>query len=213
VRTDYEPEPAAPQRNTQGVPRDGLVAWYSMEGFDANSATWSDESGNGHHATVSSGQLNLVEEESGPALHGTTSTRVDFGQVIPPTFTVASVTRYRPGSHGRILQGSGANWLHGHWGNNNCIAYYSGWKTSHSAGSNEEWQVMIGQNSGPNGGIMMCNGNRVEQHGHSGSGNVGLHIHGGNHAGEVSDFGIREVITWNRALSEDEILAVNDYLR
>ena len=49
------------------------------------------------------------------ALEGNTSQSIDFGPVIAGAFTICSVTRYS-GLHNRqrILQGLGANWLHGH---------------------------------------------------------------------------------------------------
>lgn len=208
------PEAAAPVGgggggNSNAVPLDGLVAWYSIDNFDASSGTWSDKSGNSLNAQVTSGALTLVQEEGGPALHGTTSTQIEFGDVIPSTFTVAGVTRYTGGTRQRILNGHGANWLHGHWGSRTCVAHYNGWITSHSTyDGQDDWHVMIGQNS-PNG-IMRCDGNDVRQSSHQGSSATGLHI---NRGGEVSDFAVREVITWNRALSEAEIDAVSEYLR
>lgn len=210
LRTDYEFEPApVDNRDTSAIPRDGMVAWFSMDNFDANSGTWTDESGNGLTGRVTHGQLQVVEEEDGPALHGTTSTHVDFGHIVHSHFTIASVQRYREGRHGRILDGTNFNWLHGHWGNNACVGYYNGWKTSHSRGSDNEWKVVIGQNGGP--GQFTCNGENIATTG-GGQGNTGVKINSGAHSGETSDFAIREVIAWNRHLSQEELNAVNNFL-
>ena len=98
-----------------------LNAWYCPGAFNIASSTWQDCSGNGKTATLSgSGLAELRSEGHGAtsevlALSGTTSSVISFGAVIQSEFTVCSVTRYTGGAKGRILNGVGANWLHGHW--------------------------------------------------------------------------------------------------
>ena len=43
-------------------------------------------------------------------------------------------------------------------------------------------------------------------------GDAHLYINEGCHSGEKSDFGVMEVIVWNRALSEDEMWTSMEYL-
>ena len=63
------------------------------------------------------------------ALSGTTSSVISFGPVIKSAFTVCSVTRYTGGVKGRILNGGGKNWLHGHRNGNAGVAHYEIWMT------------------------------------------------------------------------------------
>ena len=106
-----------------------LNAWYCPGAFDIASGTWQDCSGNGNTATLSGSGLaelrsagHLAPSEV-LALSGTTSSVIAFGPVIKTEFTVCSATRYTGGAKGRILNGGGANWFHGHHGGKAGVAY------------------------------------------------------------------------------------------
>ena len=98
-----------------------LTAWYCCGAFDLASGTWPDWSQEGNTATLSgSGFAELSSTGHGAsaevvALSGTPSSQISFGNIIESSFTLCSVTRYTGGSTGRILDGGGANWLHGIW--------------------------------------------------------------------------------------------------
>ena len=148
----------------------------------------------------------------------------DFGNVLPPTHTVCSVTRYgraRDGSfkRGRILQSrSGNNWLHGHWSNRAGVAYYTGWLTSHERNIDvTDWVVLCGTNGAQRAFDGLSSGtpaNIASQSTTPGkfTETIPLYI---NHGGvdEKSDFAVMEVITWDRVLSEGEMVATVDYLK
>ena len=96
------------------------------------------------------------------ALAGTTSSVIDFGPVIQDEFTLCSVTRYAGDVKHRILNGGGANWLHGHHAGKAGVAFYEGWKTSAIEGSvspNTDWLVMCGTNAGSQ--LTLANGIHV----------------------------------------------------
>ncbi len=49
-------------------------------------------------------------------LSGSTAMNIAFPVgSIPQQFTILGLSRYNGGTRRRILQASGANWLHGHW--------------------------------------------------------------------------------------------------
>ena len=199
------------------VPPEGLVAWYQPETWRDAQKEWHDASGHNHVGRVTHGSVSFGRAEGHGAkrvvgaVSGGTGASFDFGAVIKPQFTIASVCRYTGGARARILQGTRSNWLHSHWGSHRGVAHYDGWKTSSSSSvcAEHEWVVMIGQNCGE--GILRANGVSVGTGG-GGSGDQGLVINAGRHSGEKSDWAVSELLTWDRALTRDEIARVEAYL-
>jgi len=197
---------------------EGMNAWYCPGAFDlASSNTWQDCSGNGNTAALSGS--GLVESRSAGhgatsevlALSGTTSSVISFGAVIPSAFTVCSVTRYTGGTKGRILDGGGGNWLHGHLGGRAGVAYYEGWKTAYqnNVSPNTDWLVMCGSNAGSQ--LKLANGVDVGTAA-GGTGGVSLFVNGGDHRQQSSDFAIAEVVVWPRGLTDVEMRGVSEHL-
>ena len=145
-------------------------------------------------------------------LAGDSNAGYDFGKIMKPDFTICSISRYvAGGSMGRILQsGHHPNFLHGHWSRQTGVAYYSSWVTPHESPSNTNWLVMCGNNKGV---VYVGNEQRniAKGDGVLHSEDFHLYINEG-FANEASDFGVMEVITWNRALSEDEMWTSMEYL-
>jgi hypothetical protein len=127
---------------------------------------------------------------------------------IPLTFTICSVTRYSGNAKGRILDGEGANWLHGHYNGKAGVAYYNGWATSDSNNltPKTDWLIHCGQNGGD--GLQIINEGASIGTGTSGIGNVRLTIMDGGHRNEVSDWQAMEIAVWNRALTSEEMNTV-----
>jgi len=197
-----------------------LNAWYCSGAFDVASSTWQDCSGNGNTATLSGSGLAEVRSAGHGAasevlaLSGTTSSVISFGPVIKSEFTVCSVTRYTGGAKERILQGGGANWLHGHWGGQAGVAYYEGWKTAEqgSVSPDTDWVVMCGTNAGSQ--LTLVNGVDVGT-ATGGESGVSLFVNAGDRkdtSDEKSDFAIAEVVVWPRGLTSEEMRSVSDHL-
>eukprot|EP00964_Phaeocystis_antarctica_P058418 scaffold34652_cov69-Phaeocystis_antarctica.AAC.2 len=144
------------------------------------------------------------------ALSGTPSSVIAFGAVIQSEFTVCSVTRYTGGAKQRILQGEGANWLHGHYGGAAGVAYYEGWKTTYQdhVSPDTDWVVMCGTNAMPQ---LLVNGVDVGTAA-GGRGHVSLFVNAGTHSGQSSDFAIAEVAVWPRGLTSAEMHRVSEHL-
>jgi len=145
------------------------------------------------------------------ALSGTTSSQIAFGPVIKSEFTVCSVTRYTGGRKQRILNGGGANWLHGHWRGNAGVAYYEGWKTAvkDNVSPDTDWVVMCGSNAGSE--LKLANGVDVGI-ATGGIGGVSLFVNAGRFPSEKSDFAIAEVVVWPRGLTDVEMRGVSEHL-
>eukprot|EP00964_Phaeocystis_antarctica_P080493 scaffold50276_cov62-Phaeocystis_antarctica.AAC.2 len=221
------PPPPPPSSPLPAAYPGDLNAWYCSGAFDIASSTWQDCSGNGMTATLSGS--GLAESRSAGhgatsvvlALSGTTSSVISFGAVIQSSFTVCSVTRYTGGAMGRILNGEGANWFHGHaqtTSNPAGVAYYNGWKTAEgSVSPNTDWVVMCGTNAGSQ--LKLVNGVDVGTAA-GGAGGVSLSVNGGwyNQNGglysgnQKSDFAIAEVVVWPRGLTSAEMRSVSDHL-
>jgi hypothetical protein len=208
--TPLQPLPAA-------YPKD-MNAWYCPGAFDlgASSNTWQDCSGNGNTAALSG--LGLAESRSAGhgatsevlALSGTTSSVISFGAVIPSEFTVCSVTRYTGGTKGRILNGGGANWLHGHLLGLAGVAHYDMMNMAfqNNVSPNTDWVVMCGTNAGSQ--LKLANGVDVGTAA-GGTGGVSLFVNAGTYD-EKSDFAIAEVVVWPRGLTSDEMRGVSEHL-
>ena len=194
-----------------------LNAWYCPGAFDVASNKWADCSGNGNTATLSGsglaewrgaghGATNDVH-----ALTGTTSSVISFGAVIQNEFTVCSVTRYTGGTKGRILQGGGNNWLHGHLGGRAGVAFYRGWKTAlqDNVSPDTDWVVMCGTNAESQ--LKLVNGADVGS-ATGGVGDVSLFVNGGSYADAASDFAIAEVVVWPRGLTAEEMRGASEFI-
>ena len=190
-----------------------MVAWFKSE--DASPA-WKSAVGS-WQARVTKGSVTRRFNAGSGALvpvaylDGLTNAGLDFGKIMKPDFTICSITRYLEGGiHGRILQSASPNFLHGHWSRQTGVAYYSSWVTPHENPSNTNWLVMCGNNKG----VVFVGKdarNIAVHHGHPHGEDFHLYINEG-FANEASDFGVMEVITWNRALSEDEMWTSMEYL-
>ena len=195
-----------------------MNAWYCPGAFDLTSSTWQDCSGNRNTAALSG--FGLAESRSAGhgatsevlALSGTTSSVIAFGSVIPSDFTVCSVTRYTGGTKRRILDGAGANWLHGHHEGKAGVAHYGAWNTAYQnhVSPNTDWAVMCGSNAGSQ--LKLVNGVDVGTTAAGGTGGVSLWVNGGDNSHQSSDFAIAEVVVWPRGLTDDEMSGVSEYL-
>ena len=191
-----------------------MVAWYKSE--DASPA-WKSAVGS-WQARVTKGSITRkVEAGNGAAkpvayLDGLTNAGLDFGKIMKPDFTICSITRYlyAGGIMGRILQNIHPNFLHGHHGHRTGVAHYSTWVTPYEVPSSTDWLVMCGNNKGV---VYVGNERRniAIRHGVLHSEDFHLYINEG-FTNEASDFAVMEVITWNRALSEDEMWTSMEYL-
>ena len=192
-------------------------AHYTYHSWDASTNTWYDTSGNDFHSNVATGTVAAVSETASGGLNylsGGTSDSICLSDsyIIASTFTICSLSKYTStGNRNRIIQSSTANWLHGQWNAQSGVAYYEGWQTSYSSTVSDAgaWLLFCGQNGGS--GYFRANGETVAQS-TSGRGNQKLCVNTGVYPSEVSEWAVAEIITWDRALSLNEIIEVEAHL-
>lgn len=160
-----------------------------------------------------------VKEEAGAGarrnvkhVRGDRNAGYSFGEIIGSTFTACTLSRYTGHHRGAILQGRRRAWFQGHYGDRAGVAYYEGWITHHrDYVSRFNWVAMCGKNHGRE--MYINNGGNVavrEPHGRAAGTDV--FINRGVWGGSRSDWGVSEVITWDRSLSTAEMKAVSRYL-
>ncbi|CAE7327735.1 unnamed protein product [Symbiodinium microadriaticum] len=192
-----------------------MVAWFKSE--EADSA-WNSAVGSWQARVTRGSPTKKVEAGHGATspvayLSGDAHTGIDFGVIMKPDFTICSVTRYLGGTNKRILQHNHPNWLHGHWGGAVGVAFYGDWVYQHGWGKPQtDWLVMCGNSAGAifRGQEKRNIGEGAEKVVKS-NGDAHLYINDGHYT-ESSDFGVMEVIVWNRALSDGEMWTSMKYL-
>lgn len=196
----------------------GLVGWYR---YDSRSGTtWYDLSGNGNHATLS-GTLIDTEVVSGNGASSNQSAlwfKWDGGtgygtclwpsNILPSTYTLFHVSRYRGVVNNRILQGYDANWLSGHWANNTPACYHNAWLYYPALGTNNNWAYYTDQNN-----LFRRNGTTLATSGAGSPSYARLSINTSVATSEWSDAAVAEVLVYNSNLSATDYGKVEDYLK
>ena len=144
-------------------------------------------------------------------VRGEVNGRFQFGDIIPSTFTICSLSRYIGGTRGPILQSKRQNWFHGHYGDRAGVAYYGGrWTTSHVDNACRHcWVAMCGKNRGKE--AYVNDGKNVATGDAAGTGgNADVFVNEGRHG--RSDWAVAEIITWDRLLDTEEMRAADRYL-
>jgi len=186
----------------------GYIGWYTAASFSAG--TWTDLSGNGNHGTVSRGSVTVVSTTGNGAsatfnvLQGGTGGGILFPvAILPSTFTLFHLTRYN-GSQERIYNGTGNNWLNGHWNGSSGVAHHDGWVGGVGNIHGANWVLSASQNS-------LYRSNKVTRGTAGGGTSTRLGVNDGS-ALEVSDWQTAECIVYNTHLSSGDYIAVEDYL-
>ena len=200
------------------VPQSGLIAWYksSALGQTGNGGTkWASSVGS-LVAKPLAGTVETVTTTGNGAnglvrmVTGATTASYTFGDILKDQYTICSMTRYTGSHKTRILQGSKNNWLHGHHDGGAGVAHYGGWLGQQSTRLTnvDDWVVLCGTSK-----ILMLDGKTVATRSNHIPGNQGVVINSGGYGHEKSDWGVAEVIAWNRALSEKEMQDASAYLK
>ena len=192
----------------------GLIPEFSnSSGMDVscNSVTQTTASGNGASAAI-------------PYVYGTTTSTMQWpAGSIPSTFTICSTTRYTGDENQRRIISSShptdnqLNLVHGHYGGSRGAAYYGGWLSNGTTDTTKNWLIMCGKNLGNIPGNIYYDGAA------NGSSNVitpftdAIGINRGLFGeSERSDFAFSNVMIWDQALTDAEMVSVydvlNDYL-
>ena len=203
---------------------DEAWAWFAYGEFNESSATWADRTGRHGAARVVSGNA-IVQTLGGhgalgnvTAVHGTASTAISFGDVLPTgDFSICSTARYTGANQGRILQAGGINWLHGHCATWAGVAFgLNAWvtPTQNYVDPNTNWLVMCTSTDAgadPEAAIVMTAASGIISVGlsngpkWSAANNTGLFVNDGLYPSDHADFAVAEVVIWPRALTTIEL--------
>ena len=202
----------------------GLHSHFTYSSWDNISMIWTDKvsgsqkaAGFGVYAKCSTGPSGASGEIC--ELRGTTLSWLYFGEsALPTVFTMCSVTRYAGYWKGHIITGH-PNIIHGHSNGTAGTAHYDNARMTFPGiqvpAVDTDWLIFCGQNAAP--WHFYANGQPV------GIVNSGTTVAGGNALGvnycppgvdwtcNRSDFGIVEIAIWNRTLSQNEIIDVQNY--
>ena len=207
-------------------PVNGFKVWLDGESWDG--VTWKDKSINTNHptihGTVSKG-TGVVGNNKAAYLYGGTSSGVTLQSGWPggKDYTFFHVTKYNGNQKRRIWTGTTENWLSGHWNGKRGMFYQNGWtsQNSTSVGDTLSWGIFTDRQSGGNAGsppvTIRVDGTDVTRtdvtrtHYHYSPASVAInHGHWGK---EKSDWAAAMVLVYDRCLSDDEVVAVENWIR
>lgn len=192
------------------------------------SATAGPGSGNGSNG----GTITVVKGvTNGNFITGAITDTFTFGAILPPIYTICSVTRYGSSTLAnmqRILtvpSAGGVNWIHGHWAGGagsttayTGVAFYGQWATSWSQSQNKAtWVALCGMSDGISPSRVYADyplnevANGIVGPTGSNTLSVCVNCYTATAGKEFSDFAIMEVITWNRLLTPQEAGQVLTY--
>ena len=191
----------------------------------APSGSWGIQTVSGHGA-----------ERPVTAVHGTADTGYVFGaneHIMPAgEWSLCAVTRYDGDGAERVLTGSPVNFVFGHYGhffneergmvyveNSGGYLTETTFATQGGKADKNDWIVMCGANA-PFRQSVFADGARVSSSAlvsTAGSSSFALGINhfaaGQQYVTETSAFAVAEVLVWDRALSDEELLDASEYLR
>lgn len=199
------------ENNPPGPPSipvtNGLIARYNASSFNTGTQTWEDLI-NSYDAPVSRGTVSVGTSPVGgdPVVYGGTGDGITWPTgILPSTFTIFHVSRYRDGTRGRIWQGQSNNWLDGFHGNKAGCAFHDGWiANSGTDVFGYNWVLSTSQNS-------LYRGEGTTYGTSGGSSSTRLTINHGLYS-EYSDWEVAELIVFDRHLSSAEYISVEGWL-
>ena len=176
---------------------------------------WNDISGAGNHCTEVKGSL----KKTNSYVYGNSTDGFRFPKATmgaDNVYTLFYIARYNGIDRGRIFDGVDSNWLSGFHNNNTGIAHHGNWLAYPGKDYSIHGQVWF-QGTDQND-VFRSNGiSMVTNASHNGTTsqitvNHGEYTPHTNGHSEVSDWAIKEVLIYNRKLSAEEIVKVEQYL-
>lgn len=191
----------------------GLVGLYTSESFNGNQ--WTDISGSGNHVTTKTGTINQNRNSvnNRDFISGNTTSDLRFPTaILPATYTLFHVAKHNGATRGRIFQGLSQNWLSGFHTDKTGVAFHGSWITQSTSDTNgTDWivctdQTKIFRSQKANRTTLFPTINYFARQ---------LSINYSSLAGanvQKSDWAIACIIVYNRELSINEILQMENWL-
>jgi hypothetical protein len=212
---DQEDTPAAPTGDAV-IKINGLVGWYDGPSYSEEERVWNDKSGEGNNITEISGMLN--KSKNGEEVRGDVDSVVAFPEGLydeDTGYTFISVAKYDGSAKGRIFTtvgGGNGNVLLGFHGGRAGVYHAgqaAGWLTERVNRHRDNWVLSVSQPDvyRSNGGLRTGYHSVGEF-----TGEVPVRIVINGYSTEPSDWSVKEMILYDRVLSEDEYLAIENAL-
>mmetsp|Transcript_93396 Transcript_93396/g.166129 ORF Transcript_93396/g.166129 Transcript_93396/m.166129 type:complete len:2142 (+) Transcript_93396:117-6542(+) len=192
---------------------EGITAWFESE---QAAVPWPSRVGT-LEASVLQRKADTTFQAgfgSDGAIHfvrGDEYTLMDFGQILDERYTICSITRYWGSPHGRILQGSETDWLHGHSLGKAGVAC-SSMPQPGGVAQKDNWVAVCATSDDIR--EVWVNGQAIEntQCRVNVKSKQNLVINHGKAWKETSKWAVAEVVTWNRVLPLQELQTAAEYL-
>ena len=193
--------------------------WGIYTPNDYSNNVWKEARGNGRDATTVNVSVSSASGNGATGsiayLSGTTTSSITWPTgSIPDTFTLFTIAR-RLTSSGRLFVSAGttSNWVHGFVNSLVGRVYYDKEMSSafESIILKTNWIVQGGRNKGTTLYNVMTNG-EAKGTGTSGTGNLQLGINIPTWSNEFCSFQVSDVLIWDQALTDDEMVLVSDKL-
>ena len=194
------------------------VIW--MDGASFSSGVWTNKMGGAGSGATTSVSTNTQNGNANGCnstfqyISGGTGSGLEVGSAWPSgDFTLFHVTRYNGGTRGRIWNGKSqsTNWLSGHHGGVAGEVHHDSWVIT--PGSNsipvDNWVITSDQrtlariNRGARAGTIASSAN---------PGGNGINQYGGQANNQVSDWACAEIIVFATAMSNADMISVENYL-
>lgn len=187
----------------------GLVGLYTSESY--NGTQWTDLSGSGNHATNKTGTINQNRNgfNNRDYVSGGTTAGIKFPvAILPSTYTLFHVAKYNGANRQRIFNGDNVNFLSGFHDLKSGVAFHQAWITQYANTNGGEWIVCTDQLTR----FRSQKANRTTIF-PANTTNCQLTInYSAVTVGENSDWAVAAVIVFNRELTINEILQMENWL-
>lgn len=190
------------------VPSEGMISWFRSE--DA-AASWKSRVGP-FTAEAKAGSVRTATRHYGAELkhvYGDSKSSFSFGDIVPATFTMCSLSAYTGIAQGKILRGE--SFWHGHADGQAGSVFYGGqWvRDEKNLTGTRSWIALCASNQHE---YIFLDGVEVPAKFAGGGGNTAIGVNDGPED-EHSDWAVAEVMTWDRVLTRSEMVDVQNYLR
>ena len=199
---------------------DGLIGWFDGNSWDNVNNVWLDKSNKSNNIQNSNDIAQTVNYGNGSEdcsyIYGDSNSSLLLKQTAWPgvdkPYTFFHVTRYTGNTRGRIWNGNSSDWTSGFM--KNSVSYYHGGFLNSSDGNpskdnkyfGNDWVLSTDQNK-----YVRVYKDLNEYNGSPGTSPSSISINTG-FINEPSDWACAEIIIYNKKLSLDDILLVEDYL-
>jgi len=225
----YVPLKPTPNAETaiEGFPTTNLKLWVDAATIDINLhgtrlKKWESKTLDGEYFFTSNSPPIIYKfvKSKLPILHFNTDFNMQLNKPLyAEEYTFAFVARQTGGGGGftnnRFFVGSG-NRLLGYWAGRKGVVHLEGWQGSgNGPASNDEWDLMILRRDADDKCTISRNGKVLQKNVNGGRDFNHLYINSGpKHAynGELSEGQVAEILFWNRCITDQETLFIENYL-